>query len=326
MSEILTETEVLTTQINDTNAIVKMNVTDQAIAEMKEKYSGLTINGIEDKAGYKAVYEARQIVKKTRTGVQSFAKGLKEKALEWQRKVNAEQARVIGELESIESKLQAEEDRIDAEKEAIKQEEYRKNEEKLQERVTGLSKLGYEVDIVVLKTLTDAQYEKVLENAKQQYELEQIRLAEVAEAQRLEQIKIEAERKELEELRQKNQALQDEMLAAQKKREEEDAARQREIETEKKRVEEAELYRLKAIEDKNKEVERLRMEEEQKAAEAEELAKQAPDREKWMKFSETLSSLALPECSSVLGNDLHEYVKLQVTSLNLFILKSVKKM
>src|SRR5216110_148612 len=96
--------------------IVKFNVTDSEIAKLREEYLPLVINGVDDKAGLKRVYDARQVVKKTRVGVEKYAKELKETAIAWQKKVNIEQSRVVGELEAIENHLQTQEDIVAAEK------------------------------------------------------------------------------------------------------------------------------------------------------------------------------------------------------------------
>jgi hypothetical protein len=56
--------EVLELQSETVNMdVVKLNVTDSEIASMKAQYMHLSINGIEDKEGFKKVYESRQIVK-----------------------------------------------------------------------------------------------------------------------------------------------------------------------------------------------------------------------------------------------------------------------
>ena len=61
--------------------VVKLNVTDQAIAEMKAEFMSLTVTGIEVRIGLKKVYDSRQIVKRTRVGVEKHSKELKEKAI-----------------------------------------------------------------------------------------------------------------------------------------------------------------------------------------------------------------------------------------------------
>jgi chemotaxis protein histidine kinase CheA len=225
-------------QSSPETGIVKLSVTDQEVAKLKEDYLGLTINGIEDKAGFKKVYEARQEVKRTRVALQKHAKGLREKAVEWQKKVLKEENRVVSELEAIEAHLQAEEDKIEAEKERIRQEKIEAENKMLQERIDALAAYGFAVDVNLLRSIDDESFQSVLANAKSEYDKEQIRKAEEAAAAEEARIKAEAERKELEELRAK-QAEADRILKENQEREEREKLEAKE------REEKAALQRLK---------------------------------------------------------------------------------
>lgn len=220
--------------------IVKLNVTDAQIAQFKKDFLGLTINGIEDKAGLKKVYESRQVVKKTRTSLVKYAGELKEKALAWQRKVNAEKDRVVSELESIECYLQDQEDKIEAEKERIRQEAEKKEQERIQGRINRLAEFGFAIDLVFLQGLTDEDFEKVAANAKAEHEKE---LAAKAEAERLakeEAERMRLEREELERLR-KEQELREAAI----KQEQEALVRQRE-EAQKQKVQKR-IHQIQAL-------------------------------------------------------------------------------
>lgn len=219
-------------------SVVKFNVTDAEIAKLREQYLSLTINGIEDKAGFKAVYEARQVVKKTRVGLEKHAKQLKADALAWQRKVNEEEKRVVSELEAIEAHLQAEEDKIEAEKERIRQEAIAVENKKLQDRIDQLAAYGFGVDANLLKSIDDESFQSVLANAKAEFDKEQVRKAEEAAAAEEARIKAEAERKELEELRAK-QAEAERILRENEEREERERLEAKE------REEKAALQRLR---------------------------------------------------------------------------------
>ena len=188
--------------------VVKLNITDAEIARLKEEYLPLVINDIEDKIGLAKVYAARQDVKKKRVALVRYASGLKEKALAWQRKVNEEQNRVVKEFEAIEQHLQAEEDKVQKEKDRIAAEKEKAAQEVLQTRVTKLAAYGYTVDLVLLRSITDQQFELTLANAKSEYEKELARKAEEERLQKLEQERLIAERKELEDLREKQREQQ----------------------------------------------------------------------------------------------------------------------
>jgi hypothetical protein len=182
-------------------SIVKLNVTDTEIAKLKEQYLPLVINGIDDKEGLKRVYAARQEVKRLRVSLEKYADDLKEDALRWQKKVVAEKNRVVSEFKMIEAHLQSEEDKIAEEKERIRLEEERKEQERIQKRIDRLAEYGYAIDLTFLKTISDDDFEKVVDNAKSEHEKE---LAARAEQERLakeEAEKLKAEREELDRLR-----------------------------------------------------------------------------------------------------------------------------
>lgn len=195
-------------------SVVKLNVTDQAIADLKGKYLHLKISGLEDKEGYKLVYAARQDVKKTRVGVSAYAKSLREDALAWQKKVVSEEKRVVAELESIENHLQGQEDeynRLKAERDA---EIERKEKERIQLRIDALAAYGFAVDYALISTCTDDAFNATLANAKAEWQREQERVAEEKRQQEIERERIEKEREELADLRRKQQE-QDELIIKQ---------------------------------------------------------------------------------------------------------------
>ena len=296
--------------------IVKLNITDAAIAELKEKYLPLKINGIEDKAGLKAVYDARQEVKKTRVALQKYAKDLREDAQAWAKKVIGEEKRVVGELEQIEEHLQAEEDAIQAIKEQIKAEEEAKENARIQERMDALKVYGFTVEYALLKSLDEPSFAKVLENAKAQFEIDEARKREEEAAAKAEAERLEAERKELAELRakqaeaqriidQENEKirLEQEKIEAEKRKLENDRiaaeqAKHREAELQKAREEAAEAARLKAIEDAKREAAAKKEAEEKARIAAERKASRMPDKEKIIAFQDALAGLVIPNVKS----------------------------
>ena len=78
---VLIQNQFLSTEEIIQNEIRKYSVADAVIAEYKDKFKGLKIKGIDDKQGYKAVKEARSIMRKLRTGVEDKRKELKADSL-----------------------------------------------------------------------------------------------------------------------------------------------------------------------------------------------------------------------------------------------------
>ena len=161
--------------------LVKLRRQDTAIAELAEKFSALTITGIDDREGYEAVHKARMVCVKTRTGIENIRKELKADALEYGRRVDAEAKRITALLEPIENRLVAQQKAVDDAKAAIA----RKREEEAIAaalvRVDQLAKYGCFAALSAVRGMTDEQFQAELNAAKSKHEAEQQRKAEEAE-------------------------------------------------------------------------------------------------------------------------------------------------
>jgi DNA repair exonuclease SbcCD ATPase subunit len=275
--------------------VVKYDVTDAIIAEMKSQYMGLTIQGIDDKEGYEMVHKARMVVKGKRVEVEKKRKELNKEALAWQKSVNAEAKRITDLLRPIENHLKVEENIVTEEKNRIKEEKERKEREKTQARIDELAKLGAPVPFFEIAALSNEEFAVVLDKAidehrkaEAQKAKEEAEQKEKAEAECIEREKMEAKlkagREELEKLRQA-QATKDAELKAEQKR----------LEDEKQAFEDA---KRKAAE-----------EEADKKAEAEREARREalkPDREKLLALHKKLNSdfpEKFPEVESEFAQD-----------------------
>jgi nitrate reductase NapAB chaperone NapD len=287
-------------------ALVQYDVTESAIAEMKEKYSGLTIK---TPADYKAVMAAISTVSKIRVDVEKARKMFKADALEYGRKVDAEAKRITGLLLEVEEPLRAKRQAVDDAK-ARKEEEARLAEEKrvadirakidaitafvsrlneltipeLSARIESIGKLsiiGSEYQeftgdaLAEIKTVADALNARMAEKIEREKEQEALRIAnEQAAALRAEQerkdaeaqAKLDAERR-LKEAAERKIAEQ----AAEAKRKEDEEILRKKIEAESKAKAERELAEKIARE------ERAKAEAEAKAKREAELR---PDKEK----------------------------------------------
>lgn len=93
--------------------LAKVSVTDQALAELRTQYQGLTIMGTGDKDGYKAVQQGLSHVKKIRTSVEARRKELKAPALEFGRAIDKEAKRITAALMPLEWHLRSQKEAID---------------------------------------------------------------------------------------------------------------------------------------------------------------------------------------------------------------------
>src|SRR3990167_355056 len=81
------------------------------LTEMAGAVRGLTIAGVDDVAGYKAVHDARMGLRAERVRIAKACKAIREKAVEFQKSVIAKEKEYIAIIEPTELELQGKEDR-----------------------------------------------------------------------------------------------------------------------------------------------------------------------------------------------------------------------
>lgn len=175
-------------------ALAKENITNQVIEKLKADYSGLKINGIDDKAGFKAVEDARKHCKQLRVLAVNICKSGREDALKTQKDWIAKEKEIVAAIEVTENYLSAQ-------SEAIKEEEKRilfeaAQKAKLPIRKERLMTIGVEVEDEKLLSINDADFDSLFNDLHSKV------LSEQAEALRAEKQRIadeqEAERKRIE--------------------------------------------------------------------------------------------------------------------------------
>lgn len=309
----------MTTELSNIDKeLVKANVTDQVLAEL-QTFKSLTIKDVNDKEGYKKVYEARIQCKNTRVLAVKICKKGREEAIEEQRRWITKEKEVVGKIEDVETALQAEQDRIDLEKERLRQEEERKENARVQARVDALAKFNYAVDFYELKIMEEEQFKSLLVHAETEFNKEQERLAEIERLKKEEQERLirvaaeqEAERKRLDEQAAALRAEQEKIAKEQMEREAAIYKEREKLEAEKRAIEQA---KQREIEEKKRQdeltraraeaAEKARIEAETKArreAEEKELAERQeslrPDKEKLVAFASAVTLLNPPEVKS----------------------------
>lgn len=103
-----------------TQELVKSNVTETVLANLKKDYLPLKINGINDAEGYKIVHDARIKCRDLRTLTENICKKGRENAVRIQKDWISKEKEVVAQISEVEQHLKKQEDAIDAEKEAIK--------------------------------------------------------------------------------------------------------------------------------------------------------------------------------------------------------------
>ena len=182
--------------------VSKFDTNMQAIAALQKKYGKLTINGVEDTVGYKAVDEARKIVKKKAAAVETKRKEIKADYIEIGKGIDLYAKKLNDPLRALESELDGKLTVIDEENDRLQREREEAETKQLNDRVTALETAGLKftgayysigenisLDIVTIKTLNDAEFDELLTRVtKEKNRLDK------EEAQRLQEEQEEKER------------------------------------------------------------------------------------------------------------------------------------
>jgi hypothetical protein len=268
--------------------VVEYDVTEAAIARMREAYMMLEIKGLDDQAGIEAVHTARLKVKGKRVQVEKKRKELKKDALAWGRKVDSEAKRIFALLEPIETHLIEEENAVKEELQRIQDEKERKEKEAIQIRIDTLLGWGVTIPFFEVAAMTDPEYADALYKAEKDWTIEQARRAKdkaerEAEEERLEKVRLE-------------QAAEADRLRVEKEKIDAERAL---IEKEKK----AEADRIQAEKDAKDKAEMDRLDriaaEEADKAEARRQESLKPDRDKLLGFADRITALTAGNLSVV---------------------------
>jgi colicin import membrane protein len=262
--------ELIETQIN--NSLTILDEKEASLIELKNKYTGLTISGLDDKQGYLSVREGRMALKKERVKVENDAFALRENANKFRNAVIKREKELIAIIEPLEQQLKKQEDEFNALREKQREEDERKERARIQARIDALAKYNHAHDLYELTIMEEENFQALLGEAQAAFEREQERIsAEKAEAERqriAEQDRINAERAELDRQR------------AEFKKREEALFMQRERELEEQRVKEIKLKQEHEAKEAALRAEREKLEAEKRAiaeskakAEAEERAR-----------------------------------------------------
>lgn len=340
----MTEIDLISTELQ------KFSLSDAAIAEMEKQYMPLTVKGIGDKEGFKAVRTARLYVKEKRIEIEKTRKALKADALKFGQAVDGEAKRITAMLEPIETHLQDQEDVVKREEERIRQEEESRRQEKIQGRTkrllalellrfngTGYEFGNFEIHSEHIAELSDDEFEAAFENFSRAVKKEKDRIAEEERLRREENERLEAERKRLEAIAQEQQRKEAALQAEQDKMEAEKrtiAEAKWKEEQEKKRLDELEQAKKDAAEKARIETEAKAKREAELKAEAERQAKEEaerqeslrPDKEKLIELAYEIETMMLPLLASAAAQTIAEGVRSRLNTVAAYIRKGAKEL
>ena len=194
--------------------VVKYDVTEAAISEMRNLYMDLTITDIEDKESFDQVHSARMVVKGKRVAVENQRKVFKKDALEYGRKVDAEAKKIFELLAPIEDHLTAEEKKVTDEQKRIKEEKERLEKEKIKGWGLLLADINIHRDFFDLASMTDEEFNTFYNTGLQAFNDNAALLA----AEKIEKERLEKEREELRKAEDERLKKEREELEAEKKK------------------------------------------------------------------------------------------------------------
>lgn len=178
------------------------------LLELKKECEGLKITSIEDKETINQVSTFRKKLKAERVEIEKQGKSLRDPLTQISRNISEKEKELTGIIEPVERQLQGQENWVASELEKIALEKQKAEEAVLQARVDKLAAYGYRVDLVLLKSVTDEQFESTLASAKSEYEKEQARVAEEKRIAEEASLQLKKDQEELQKLRDQQAAAQ----------------------------------------------------------------------------------------------------------------------
>ncbi len=132
------------------------------LVSLAKGYEGITINGVDDKEGYKLADEARKDLKAKRVEIKKIGKHLRDDAIKFQKSVIAKEKELVALVEPLEKSLKDQQDDIKMQKLRLS------NEEKLPARSSELAKYTDDTEFDLLG-LTDSEFESLLAEKREVY-------------------------------------------------------------------------------------------------------------------------------------------------------------
>lgn len=209
MSEELQSQELVIINEQISQELVKQNVTQAVIGELRERYAGLKISGIEDKETYLIVKEGRKKCKEVRVMAKKICEKGREKAVAEQKAWVKAQKDVTDEILGIEDPLEEQEKAYEAAVAKDKEDRKRRQEEQLIMRQQVLTNMGalysdgsfhlgevsFELS-VVKESEQDIWEQSILPKFKEEYE--KVEVERIEQERIKKEQEIEFQRKELE--------------------------------------------------------------------------------------------------------------------------------
>lgn len=262
MSEVKEQkAELITADKFIDSQLTKFEFKREDLEALAKEYSELTIAGVDDKAGYSKVHEARMTLVRKRTAIEKVVKDLKGVANIFKKSVDERGDEFVDIIYPTETALEEKEVAIDLEKERIRAEKQKADDDRIQAMIDQLAAVGQVADYVTIKGYNQEQFEEVLAEATT---IHNQKLEEEERARESERVKQELDAS----IRLENERL------AEEKRKQEEEANAIERERLKKVQEEQDRIAQELVAEKERMAEELRVSQEANRLEREKLEKE----------------------------------------------------
>lgn len=232
------EAEEITLETIIDNTLVRHNVTEAVIAGLKDKYGGLKLRDIEDKETYLEIVEARKDVRKYGILAEKICKAGRSDAIKVQKLWLGKESEVLGKIAEVQDPLDAEIKKFEDEAERKELAEAQRREEAYIKRQSQLLKMGatydngsfvlnhiiYEVDLVK-ECDDDIWNETILPKYVKEYEKNQAEIIAAEKKREEESAALKAQQEEMSRQRQELERQQNEFRQQQQQlKDQQDAA------------------------------------------------------------------------------------------------------
>lgn len=232
------EIQVIANNINSGLAAFETRKTE--LTQLKKDAEGLTIESIDDKQAISQVSTWRKKLKAARVEIQKEGKAMRDPLTKISKSISEKEYELIDIIGPTEKELQSKEDWVKVEEEKIRLEGERKEQERIQKRIDRLREYGFEIDLTFIKSISDEDFEGVVNTAKIEFEKEKAIQAEKERQDQESREQAERDRLELQALRQK----QEETDRILKERQDELNRQERELKAQQDAAEERERKRV----------------------------------------------------------------------------------
>lgn len=197
------QTELVTVANKISTGLAAFEKRKAELLTLRDEVDGLDIKSIEDRSSITQVTMGRKRLKSARVEIEKEGKSMRDPLTAMAKTISAKEKELIDIIEPTEKKLKEKEDYVTAEKKRIEEETKAAEKARIQSRIDRLAAYGYEIDISFIEAIGDADFEKVVENARVEHEKELAAKAEREEHERKQREQDEKDRQELQALRKK---------------------------------------------------------------------------------------------------------------------------